>query len=87
MGIANKGAKFGVHLNFHPSRKVKRVVLHALPCAHYKEHRSISGGVYSRDKNCDSFSSAVERASEWALDWHAPIKACKDCVKAGRLPR
>jgi len=80
-------SKYGVHLNIHPGQKQKRVMLHALPCSHYKQHQSTRRGIYSFNKNCASFAEGIERASKWALEWHAPIKLCSDCVRAGRLPR
>ena len=82
----NAATGYGVFLNIHPGVKEKRVTVHALPCSHYKQHRLTSRGTYTFHKNCTTFRQAVDRASEWALEWHAPIKVCSDCIKAGRLP-
>jgi hypothetical protein len=78
-------AKYGLHLNIHPAKKLKRVTFHALPCSHYRQQDELRKGIYSFNKNCASFSEAVDRASEWALEWHAPIKVCTDCLRSGRL--
>jgi hypothetical protein len=73
-------AKYGLHLNIHPGEKLKRVTLQRLPCSHYKQQRGLMKGTYSFNKNCASFSDAIERASKWALEWHAPITACAHCI-------
>ena len=74
-------AVYGVFLNIHPSGKDKRITIHKMPCRHYKQHRRTGNAddVYTFHKNCATFDDAVRRASEWALDWHAQIKVCKDC--------
>lgn len=82
-----QNARYGVFLNIHPSAVDKRVTLHVLPCAHYKQHkRKIKGaGKYTFHKNCKTFNEAITRASEWALEWHAPIKLCKGCYRQWSL--
>jgi len=81
--------EYGVFLNIHPSGTQKRVTLHKLPCHHYKQHLSKGTakvkGMYTFHKNCKTFQEAIERASEWALEWHAPIKICKGCLKNWNL--
>lgn len=73
---------YGVFLNIHPSGKDKRVMLHKLPCNHYKQHlnKGKAKGTYTFHKDCRTFNEAIERASQWVLGWHAPIKVCKGCL-------
>jgi hypothetical protein len=74
---------YGVFLNIHPAATGKGVTIHAMPCAHFKQNPKRKG-VYTFHKKCSSLDEAVGRASGWALEWHAPIKLCAHCVKAGR---
>ena len=78
--------QYGVHLNIHPSILQKYVMLHALPCGHFRQHGPKRKGIYTFNKNCRTFREAVERMSRWAIEWHAPIKVCSTCQKKGRLP-
>ena len=74
-------AKYGVHLNIAPSVTGKVVRLHHLPCPHYKQQRNTRKGTYSFNKNCETFADAIKKASEQALEWHAPIKLCQYCAE------
>lgn len=78
--------RYGVHLNLHPGLKHKRVMLHALPCSHYKQHRASWRKTFTHHKDCLTFRDAIDRISKWALEWHAPIKLCSDCWKRVALP-
>lgn len=89
MGSSATTSGYGVFLNIHPGGKAKRVTLHGLPCSHYKQHKKGKLGAkdtYTFHKDCSTFREAMERCSLWALEWHAPIKPCADCLKASRLP-
>lgn len=79
---------YGVYLNIHPSETNKGVTLHRLPCGHYKQHarHGKSKGMYTFNKNCKTFIEAIERATSISLEWHAPIKICKVCLKNWNLP-
>jgi hypothetical protein len=77
---------YGVTLNIHPGRTVKRVVIHKLPCPYYGQKRQSRSGVYAFRKYCETFDEAVQRASEWSLEWHAPIKICSRCRGNWNLP-
>ncbi|UCB56479.1 MAG: hypothetical protein JSV30_04525 [Candidatus Omnitrophota bacterium] len=80
---------YGVFRNIHPSETGKRVTLHKLPCHHYKQHlkkgTAKAKGMYTFHKDCRTFQEAVERASLESLEWHAPIKVCKGCLKNWNL--
>jgi len=83
--LKTSDASYGVHWNIAPAKKQKRVVIHALPCSHYRQQARLRKGTYSFNKNCSSFEDAVNRASSSSLEWHAPIRLCRDCVKARRF--
>jgi hypothetical protein len=76
---------YGVYLNIHPSETQKGVTIHKLPCSSYKQHHG-GAGMYTFHKNCGTFDEAIRRASEWALNWHAPIKICRRCRHNWQLP-
>lgn len=81
--------EYGVSLNIHPSVIQKRVMLHRLPCNRYKMHYKKNKGktgAYTFHKDCKTFEEAIGRVSDWALEWHAPVKACKGCLKNWNLP-
>lgn len=79
---------YGVFLNIHPSETGKRVMIHKLPCRHYKQHlrKGKASGVYTFHKDCKTFQEVVRRVSLWSLEWHAPIQVCKDCLANWQLP-
>ena len=74
-------AEYGVFLNIHPGGQ-KRVTLHVWACSHYKQHwrRGTAKGMYTFHKDCKIFQELIDRASKWALEWHAPIEICKGCL-------
>lgn len=76
---------YGITLNIHPGRVSKRVVLHGLNCPAYHQQQPSSRNLYTFKQNRGCFADAVAKASEWALEWHAPVKLCGLCVNAGRL--
>lgn len=57
-------AAYGLTLNIHPGKHVKRVVLHALPCPSYTQKQPKGRNLYTFRKNCGSFSEAVAKLSE-----------------------
>jgi hypothetical protein len=70
---------YGIHLNIHPSGgKNKYVKIHQKRCSSYKQHK---GGQqkYSFNKNAQNMREAVETASGYSLEWHAPISFCSKC--------
>lgn len=69
---------YGVYLNIHPSVNNKYVMIHQIKCPSYKQHK---GGkqIYSFNKNAGNLRAAIETASEFSLEWHAPIFLCKKC--------
>jgi hypothetical protein len=73
---------YGIYLNIHPSPKSKYVMIHKATCATYKQ---FGGGqqIYSFNKNAKSLREAIETASEYSLEWHAPMRICKICFKRG----
>lgn len=77
---------YGVHLNTHPSGTMKRVIIHAPGCSYYKvwTFKGLSKDAYTFNKNCATLRAAVDRASLWALEWHAPISLCRHCFQAGQ---
>ncbi len=77
---------YGVFLCIHPSVKIKRVTIHKLPCSSYKQQRRTYKAVYTFRKDCDTFNEAVQRATKWSLEWHAPIKICSRCRRNWNLP-
>ena len=83
----NCNIKYGVFLNIHPSETDKRVTLHKLPCGYYKQHlrRGRATNMYTFHKDCRNFEDTIRRATEWSLEWHAPIKICKGCRKNWNL--
>jgi hypothetical protein len=85
--MSRKTIEYGVFLNIHPSGYDKRVMIHKLPCTHYKQHlkKGRATGMYTFHKDCLTFDEVIKRTSEWALDWHAPIKICKSCRKNWKL--
>ena len=70
---------YGLFLCIHPAQK--KLTLHKLPCMHYKAHlkQGNAKGMYTFHKNCRNIQKLIEKASEWSLEWHAPIMPCKDC--------
>ena len=77
--------RYGVFLSIRPSTTGKRVTIHCLPCGHFKQNPNRKGD--SRfHKEYGAIYDAVDRASRWSLEWHARIKRCAHCVKAGRFP-
>jgi hypothetical protein len=85
--MSRRSVEYGIFLNIHPSGSDKRVTIHKLPCLHYKQHlkRGSAAGMYTFHKDSLTFEDAIKRASEWALEWHAPIKVCKGCLKNWNL--
>ena|GEM_PF-6612790 len=79
--------QYGVFLNIHPNTIQKRVTLHKMPCRHYKQHlrKGTAKGMFTFHKDCKTFQDAIKRGSEWALEWHAPIKICKGCFRNWNL--
>ena len=80
--------EYGVFLNIYPAQTGKRVIIHRLPCKYCRQHGRSLGRkeVYTFHKDCRTFTEAIKKASDWALDWHAPIKLCKDCLVNWQLP-
>lgn len=79
---------YGAHLNIHPSLNHKRVMLHRLPCAHYKSgtRAGLKKTLYSFNRNSPTFEDLMAYASRAALEWHAPVKICKACRRNWTLP-
>ena len=75
---------YGVTLNIHPT--VKKVVIHKLPCSYYRPRRQNRRGVYAFGKYCGTFDEAMQRVSEWTLEWNAPISICAHCRGNWNLP-
>lgn len=77
---------YGIHLNITPAVTGKRVVIHQRNCNFYKmmERRGRSRSAYSFNKNSRTMHDAMDRASEWSLEWHAPIKFCEKCFPIGQ---
>lgn len=71
---------YGIYLNIHPSVNYKYVMIHQRNCSSYKQH---GGGkqIYSFNKNAKTLREAIETASEYSLEWHAPISLCKKCFR------
>jgi len=69
---------YGIYLNIHPSVNNKYVMIHQKDCSAYKQH---GGGkqIYSFNKNAKTLREAIETASEYSLEWHAPIYICQKC--------
>ena len=78
--------RYGVFLCIHPSVTGKRVVIHDINCRYYKSGRRSgnSKGMYCFNGNEDTLHNAIARASDCALEWHAPIKFCEHCFRKGQ---
>lgn len=81
-------ANYGAHLNIHPAMKQKRVMLHRLPCQHYKSgtRGGLNKTAYSFNRNSLTFDDLMRYAASASLEWHAPIQICKSCRKNWGLP-
>ncbi len=83
--VTKKNAKFGVHLNIAPARTDKGVTIHLATCRFHKPAGATASGKYTFNKNCRSLKDAVNKTSDWALEWHAPIKFCSYCLRDPQL--
>jgi hypothetical protein len=77
---------YGIHINMHPSVKIKRVVIHRLSCPSYKQNtkKGHAQSEYAFSKNAKNMRDAIEKASKYSLEWQAPIYVCKKCFTAKR---
>lgn len=69
---------YGVHLSIHPSGKNKYVMIHQESCKSFKQHKN-RRNIYTFNKNAKTLRKAIEMASEYSLEWHAPIYICSKC--------
>lgn len=76
-------ARYGVFLNVHHRKDEKHVTLHKLPCSDYVEHavKPSAAGTYTLRKGHSRFNEAIKDASRLSLNWHANIRACRECWK------
>ena len=74
-------ARYGVFLNVHHRKDEKHVTLHKLPCDDYTENSLTAayGDAYTLHTAHSRFDKAIKDASKLSLNWHANIRACKEC--------
>jgi hypothetical protein len=70
---------YGIYLSIHPSVKNKYVMIHQKSCPSFKQHKGTSKNIYTFNKKAKTLREAVETASEYSLEWHAPIYICSKC--------
>ena len=70
---------YGIYLSIHPAEKY--VMIHQKLCPSFKQNEKVKHvkHIFTFNKKAKTLREAIETASEYSLEWHAPISFCLKC--------